>query len=169
MLSIFKINSIARGRKTICHVHSEWFSARVVMTECVQHLMCINKHPLSTKSISYFNNSYDHHVSICRNNSLHLSLLLSTQYNWYVHPEEFCRCWHQVFGSKRVFQKDLEKRCMEVDWSKIHFTRARHLHRIWQAQIENENVPHVIYEDFAFLTTKTETENKFDRLSYPEH
>ena len=76
---------------------------------------------------------------------------------------------HQVFGSKRVFEKDLEKGCMEVDWSKIHFTRARHLHRIWQAQIQNENVPHVIYEDFAFLTTKTETENTFDRLSYPEH
>ena len=55
-----------------------------------------------------------------------------------------------------IFEKDLEKGCLEVDWSKNHFTRARHLHRIWQAQIQNENVPHVIYGDFEFLTTKTE-------------
>lgn len=52
---------------------------------------------------------------------------------------------------KRVFQKDLEKGCLEVDWSKIHFTRARYLHRIWQEQIQNENVPNVIYEDFCIL------------------
>lgn len=42
-------------------------------------------------------------------NSLHLSLLLNTQYNWYVHPEQFCRCWHQVFGSKKGIPKRLGK------------------------------------------------------------